>query len=343
MSTGSSVSPSASSASSSAANRIPLFRAEALEHAGTRPRGAVLLARPLSYSLLTLGFVALAVGVVLFFGCFSYTRKADVRGMLLPTHGVIKVVPAQAGVIADRLAQEGHDVRAGDVLFVLASERASVTQGDTGQAISTLLRARRDSLQNDRGQSRLQADQRTAAARRRVDDLRLETWRIDEQIALQDRRVTLGETALKRYADLQAADFVSPVQVQDKQADLLDQQQRLADLRRSAAAGARELRTAQSELKDLQIQALRDLESAERAISATEQELTENEARRSIVVRAPTDGVVTAITVEPGQSVAPNQPLASILPKGSVLEAELYAPSRAAGFLKVGMPVLLRY
>src|SRR4030095_5533831 len=74
-----------------------------------------------------------------------------------------------------------------------------------------------------------------------------------------------------------------------------------------------------------------------------EQQIAENDARRRVVVRAPQDGTITAITAEPGQSASPRQALAALLPAGSELEAELYAPSRAAGFLEPGMPVLLRY
>jgi membrane fusion protein len=343
MSTGSSASGTAPSRTSSPANKAALFRAEAVAHAGTRSRGTVLLARPLSYSLLTSLFLVLTSSVILFFACFSYTRKAAVPGTLLPASGVIRVVAAQAGVISERRVAEGQHVKAGDVLFLVASDRTSVTQGDAAQTVSALLESRRASFERDQAQLRLQGDQRVAAARQRADDMALEIRRVDEQAALQQRRVALAETALKRYADLQAADFVSPVQVQDKQAELLDQQLRLADLRRTSAASARELAAARADLQDLQIQALRDRQASDRSIAATDQDLTENEARRLIVVRAPRDGTVTAITVEPGQSVSANQSLASILPQGSVLEAELYAPSRAAGFLKVGMPVMLRH
>jgi membrane fusion protein len=52
---------------------------------------------------------------------------------------------------------------------------------------------------------------------------------------------------------------------------------------------------------------------------------------------------VTAITAERGQAVSANQALASIIPAGSELEAQLYAPSRSAGFVKPGMDVLIRY
>jgi membrane fusion protein len=76
---------------------------------------------------------------------------------------------------------------------------------------------------------------------------------------------------------------------------------------------------------------------------ASQQDLTESEARRKIQVLAPTSGTVTAITVEVGKPVLADTTLTSILPTGSELEAEIYAPSRAVGFIKPGMKVSLRY
>jgi membrane fusion protein len=105
----------------------------------------------------------------------------------------------------------------------------------------------------------------------------------------------------------------------------------------------RELIAADAEARDLALQSQRDRQASQRAIAALEQDLVENEARREVVVRAPQDGTVSAIAVEAGQSVSATQALAALVPAGSVLEAELYAPSRAAGFVKPGMQVLLRY
>ena len=53
---------------------------------------------------------------------------------------------------------------------------------------------------------------------------------------MQQRRVDLAKESLKRYPDLQAANFVSRVQVQDKPAELLGRQQRLGGLTRARAA-----------------------------------------------------------------------------------------------------------
>src|SRR5207344_2697029 len=72
-------------------------------------------------------------------------------------------------------------------------------------------------------------------------------------------------------------------------------------------------------------------------------DIAENEARREIVVVAPTNGIATGIAAVVGQLVDNSAPLAFIVPAGSRLRAELYAPSRAVGFVSVGQEVLLRY
>ena len=262
--------------------------------------------------------------------------------MLLPTHGLIRV-SAQTGIITERRVGEGQQVQAGHVLFVLNSGRASATRGDTELTISALLQSRRDSLSTDQAQQRIQSTQRVVAAQRRAAELAVGTQRIDEQIALQQRRAALAEDALKRYTDLHASSFVSSALVQDRQAELLDQRQRVVELQRSKAANARDIAAVQSDVRDQQVQAKRDQQAASRNIASLDQDLIDNETRREIHVRAPQDGTVTAIAADLGHSVAGNQTLASILPADSELEAELYAPSRSVGFVKSGMAVLLRY
>ena len=320
-----------------------MFRAQALRHAGARSYGTVLLARPVSYSFLTLLFVLIGAGIVAFFVLCDTTRKARVPGVLLPSQGLIRVASSQAGVIAERRVQEGQPVKAGEVLFVVRSERASTRDAGVESAIGVLLQARRDSLSGEQQQLRWQASQRMESAQRRIEDLAQEGHRIEQQSALQERRVALAAEAVQRVADLQRSGFMSPAQVRDKQAELLDQQQRFADLRRVKAANEREAATLRDTVRDLQLQAKRDLQAGERNIAAIEQDLAENEARRETLVRAPQDGTVSAITGEPGQSATLGLTLASLLPAGSRLEAELYAPSRSAGFVKPGMEVLLRY
>jgi membrane fusion protein len=321
----------------------PLFRPQAIEHVRTQQYGTVILARAFSHRFLTALFILIAGALIAFFALFSTTRKAQTQGLLVPSTGVIKVLPSQNGVLTARRVREGQAVQAGDILFVLSSERSSASAGDAQKAISTLLQSRRDSFDAELQQSSQQARQKLVALLSKINDLEADGQKMDAQIGLQKQRVMIAEQNLQRYTELNATNYISAAQLQDKQVELLDQRQRLADLQRVKSSAQRELSAAQADSKDLQIQAQREKAALQRNVTALEQDLTENEARREIVIRAPQDGVVTAITAEIGQSVASNQPLASLLPMGAELEAEIYAPSRSVGFVRPGMTVLLRY
>ncbi len=80
-----------------------------------------------------------------------------------------------------------------------------------------------------------------------------------------------------------------------------------------------------------------------RTILSTRQEFSEFEAKRRMVVSAPADGKITLLQAELGQSVEVGRPLAQLVPETKQLTVRLFAPSRAAGFVKVGAPVLLRF
>jgi membrane fusion protein len=53
--------------------------------------------------------------------------------------------------------------------------------------------------------------------------------------------------------------------------------------------------------------------------------------------------VVSAVLAQPGQTVTPTAALASLVPADSQLQAHLYAPSSAVGFVRPDQTVLLRY
>jgi membrane fusion protein len=127
------------------------------------------------------------------------------------------------------------------------------------------------------------------------------------------------------------------------EAERLEQHTRLGALERQQIELRREQVTLQGELNDLPLKTQAELATIDRNMATTEQELAEAEARREIVVPAPQDGTVTAILIEQGGHANVSAPLLSIVPAGASLEAHLYSPSRAVGFLRPGQHVLLRY
>lgn len=263
--------------------------------------------------------------------------------MLVPTAGVIRVFSNQIGVIKEIRIKEGQFVREGEILFVVSSERSTADPRSTEALISELLAQRRNSFHNELQQARAQAGHRRAALQQRAQDLQGEIRRLDNQALMQQQRVLLSEQTVARFAQLKATNFISAAQLQEREAELLDQRQRLLEIERIRSATQRDLASTQAEEQDIAVQALRDESALLRNASTLEQDLTENEARREILVRARQSGTITAIAANLGQTVGTATSLASILPEGNKLEAEMYVPSHAVGFIKPGMTAMLRY
>lgn len=322
---------------------MALFRIESLESQRQKQYGSILLVRPFSFTVMTLFFVAVAIGIFLFFLLFGFSRKEQVFGVLVPEQGLIRVYTPQSGIVLEKKVRNGQSVATGDILFVLSGERSSVSKGDTQSAIAGALSLRKSKLQTELEQQRLQMGQQQAGLARRRIDLLAQIEQINAELALQGKRLHMAEVTAKRFEDLKQSNFVSEAQVQDKLGEVIDQQGRMRNLQRSRASLQMDLSNLDAELQSAPLIARREALAMERSIVEVEQNIVQNEALRQIVVRAPIAGMINAINGEVGQLLNPNQVLASIVPNDGELAAELYAPTRAIGFVKPGTPVLIRY
>ena len=319
-----------------------IFRREALESQQTSWIGEIQLVRPPSLALLTGGVALAALAVGAFLALGEYTRKVHVTGVLVPDRGVIRLVPPQDAVVLERRVVEGASVRAGDVLFVLSLDR-TVVGGDTQVAVQRTLTERSQSLRAAvEQQQALLASQVLALDRRRADLIR-EGVTLDAEAGLLTQRMTLAQQAQARLETLRGDNFVSAAQVQAKAEELLGLQAQRQVQERQRNANEREIATVEAQRRELPLQASARIGELDREHAELTQKSAESEARRSLLIRAPQDGVVSAVLASPGQTVTVASALASLVPAGSSLQAHLYAPSSAVGFLRTDQPVLLRY
>ncbi|WP_211471802.1 HlyD family secretion protein [Collimonas humicola] len=322
---------------------MSLFRAQAVAAQQSKWLGDIVLIRPLSFAFLTACAALLALLVCAFLAWGSYTKHSTVSGQLLPDGGLIKVYAPQSGIVIEQHVKEGQALQAGDILYVLSSERQSSTQGATQAAISSQVEQRQASLRDELQKTRLLQQEERSGLNNKIAALGNELAKLDKQIAGQQDRVKLAEDALQRYQGLLQQDYISREQFQQKQEDLLDQKNRQQSLERDRISVGRELSAQQSELGGLPLKQQNQLAQIDRTLASTGQELSESEAKRRIVVSAPEAGIATAVLADAGQAVDGSRPLLSIVPAGAVLRAELYAPSRAIGFVRPGDQVLIRY
>lgn len=319
-----------------------LFRPEALEARRQQWLGRTQLVRPLSLTWLTIGVVAVAVALVVFLFATHYTRKTTAVGVVVPDRGLIRLVTPAAGTVIERHAAEGQTVAAGDVLFVVAVERPSL--GPQAQAqVDRSIDERRRSLRSAARQEESLVRARQAALERRLQALELETAQVDAEAALQRQRLALARESLVRLESLQAQQFISAAQVQAKSEEVLGIRAAAQALARQRAALARERAELEGEARTVPLTAGNVVGGIEREIAMLSREAAEQDGERRVVVRAPQAGTVSALLAEPGQSVTPSSALASLVPSGAVLQAQLFAPSSAIGFVRPGQSVQLRF
>ena len=321
----------------------PLFRKEVLEAQRQRLHGDVLIVTPLSIAVVTgwLLVALVAVGTFAFLG--TYARAERVPGYLVPSEGLVRVAPPRSGVLRNARARVREEVEAGQVLAVVESEAPSLA-GDTAAAIA--LQSLGDQERLLKRQIRLEEDRltrersRLQAAR---DSLNAQVASFEEQRELQREITGSARSAFEKVNAMLEGGFISVVESERRRQTWLAhhleekrQGQQLTELRARLTDVDHQLAMFPQEV------ALR-VSSLQSQLADIEQREAELEGRRAYVVKSPIAGTIASIRDLPGAIVSPQQPLASILPAGSELEAELFVPSRAAGFVAPGQPVRLLY
>ena len=319
-----------------------LFRPEALSHRQRDWLGSIQLIRPVSLAVLTGLVVAIAVAVASYLVLGEYTRKAHVSGYLVPDRGVIRLVTPQPAVVVESHASEGATVRQGDVLFVLSVGQATLS-GDTQAAVQNSLASRERSLQSAARQRHELQQSQFANIDSQIADLQRELVAMAGEVDLQNQRLALAQEALAQYESLRNQNFMSSAQVRTKAEEVLGVKAQLQGLDRQRASRLREIAALRAQRSELPLKTQTAQGEIDRDLAALAQQSAENEARQRIVIRAPQDGVVTSVLAAPGQNVTPAASLASLLPADAKLQAHLFAPSSAIGFVHANQTVQMRY
>jgi membrane fusion protein len=320
----------------------PLFREEAIANKSRKLHGPVLLTRTWSNTTLAILLCVIVASLIAFALFFGFARKATVTGIVVLDKGINRILSPQSGTIEKLNAVEGQEVKIGDPLFTISSER-SAENGAVQATVKESLVARIDKLHREQHQVGGQSANKQRELADKLASVNASLKQIDHELALQRDKVHIARDVSARVAELAKTGNISKIVAADKEADLLEQRGRLSSLEIHRQSMLRELASLQSSQTDSAIQKSRDVSTIQREIEDLKQQLAENEAKRQIILRAELDGRLAAVLVESGQSVVSNQRIASILPKGNKLEAELYMPSRNVGTVTPNTRVVLRY
>lgn len=319
-----------------------LFRDEALDACRHKLMGTVRLYSP-PWRWLVIGVVAaLTVAVAALLLCGSYTRRERVVGQVLPAEGLLAVTPPMAGTVTEIRVREGEAVQAGAPLMVVSAEVAT-RMGDARGMVDEQLRIQRDRLELDlAGQASLEAEA-GRGLRQREAMLRDQLAQLGVQRDHRQRQADLAGEELDKLRAMRELGYASASQVAQQEAGVLEARARLQELARQRIEVSQQLDAVRQQQRELPLDARARHSEIRRKLAEVGQMQAENEARRAIILRAPQAGEVAALLATPGQAVAGGQTVASLLPRGARLEAQLMVPSRAIGFIREGAWVVLRY
>jgi membrane fusion protein len=319
-----------------------LFRPEALlaGELAWQGRPALALGLPAAFtSISAAAVVAAAVALVTLGG---YTRRVDMEGTVLPNTGVIAIAVPSLGRIEALAVQEGDAVKKGDALYTMDVDIIT-KDGGSQQRIIEAQTVERDMLAQEIERKTRMNEEAEKELRQKIETTKVEINQLHAQISVQQGIVRKVSDDYNQFASLVERRIVSVNELNVRQQTWMQAMARFQDLQNSEARLQGELKEAQYQLDTSEHTRSDEIDTLKNKILEINEKLANSEAHRLIEIRAPEDGVVTAILAHAGQTVSTGAPMLKIVPQNAPMRAELLAPSSAVGFIHKGGRVLLRY
>jgi len=320
-----------------------LFRKEALEAKRDQGLGDVILSQPLS-NLLTTGFlVVITIIVIAFLSVGTYARKETVQGFLSPDKGIVKVHSPRSGVIGQLHVVESQSVKAGVPLITLLGDTVTGGGLNVDREMQRVIDFQLAEIHTRKG---LEARRREADDERLTAEIRglvAENRSVHEQITTQRQLLSNLQKNYDRLGSVVEKGFISTAEYLEREERLINNRQVLANLLQKAGVIAASVEQKKLELARVPLESDERLSRLASTQSDLELRKIDLSSMRSITILAPLSGKVTVIQAIEGSTVSTGFPLLTILPDGGRLEAQLFVPTRAVGFVERGQEVRLLY
>jgi membrane fusion protein len=320
-----------------------LFRDEAIEAGRDRLTGTVVAATPPGsrlYTTLVAAVVALLV-TLLSFG--QYATRVSVRGIIANGGGIARVHSPGPGEVLEVLVKEGAHVERGTPLLTI-----SLTQGRDahGEGIASRL------AEIDRQDRELERQQGLASSLGSADTVGLERQKaglvdsigsLARQKSFVGGQIALAQRDTERTVRLAKEGAGTQRQVEESRHTLLNLRLDLEKLDERLNTQREALRQIDAQVASRRIGS----EQSQSQVAAQRAALAEQRAQLlrqdRLTLTAPVAGVVADVGARVGQHAEPDASLVSVVPASRTTEVELYAPSRAIGFVRAGSDVRLLF
>jgi membrane fusion protein len=320
-----------------------LFRQEVIEAGRDRLTGTVVAATPPGSRLYTLVLAAVGAALVALLVLGQYATRVSVKGVVANGGGIARVHPPAAAEVQEVQVAEGQRVARGAPLVVI-----SLTQGrdQGGEGVAGRLAeierqdqelARQQGLASSLGSSDTNALEQQKAA------LADSVASMDRQRGFIAGQIRLAQSDTARAMRLAKEGAGTQRQVESSRAGLLSLQLDLEKLNERLATQRESLRGLDAQISSRRLSAQQSQSEVAGQRAALAEQRAQLLRQDRLTLTAPVAGVIGDVGARPGQHAEPDSALVSVVPDTHVIEVQLYAPSRAIGFVKPGQEVRLMF
>jgi len=285
----------------------------------------------------------------LFFG------KADVvvsaRGKIIPD-GEIKIIqPLDTGVIKKILVKEGDFVKKGQTLMEIdpSTTEPQLESLKANLEYINLERQRLNATTNGRSLGTVTSDEAQtqkglyqssmADLSNQLQAKKMEMRGIDEEISNYKTQLSINSAKEKRMNNV--ADIIAKNDLEKVRAENMEYRSKIQELRHQKSKVQEEADYIRSNFKTKNYDELADRDKKATEMGANIKEIEFRNKQQNIV--APVDGYVNTLFIHTmGGIVTPAQKLLSVVPNTSPLVVKATVMSKDIGFIKEGMPVLIK-
>ena len=321
----------------------PLFRKEAIDQQRERLHGDIILTQPLSFSLI-IAFLLLITGIALIFLITNhYSKKEKVAGYLEPDKGMVADFAPQEGILTKIDVSEGLQVQEDDDLLTVLIDQRGLGGRYIGIQLIDELNTQEKILLKRKELERERASTEALRQEKSAKRFRKEIEQLGKSIEIHKEMMTVESEAYSRAQEVFSRDLVPRTQVENAHRRYLEQKQQSQVLAMGMEQALSNFDEIEINQRTLRINSEREIAGIESDISELSKQRATVEGRRQIVVKSPLSGRITSIVASVGQRLNPSVSIFSIIPEDSRLDAHLYIPTRAVGFLEVGQSVNIKY
>ncbi len=187
------------------------------------------------------------------------------------------------------------------------------------------------------------SEQQKSSIQHKIEMFNRQRVKSSRQLVLENEILDSINSEMKRTELLVQKNLISRSSFDLKRQAVLKQKAKIIDLNNSIEQLANQLIQLPTDISILELQREQQLYDFNREINNIEKNEINLLAEQNYIVKTEVNSIVTHVLVKQGQFINAGQPLLTLRPEHSDLNAELYIPSHSIGLIEAGQSVMLRY